>query len=159
MTMTDKEPKKQLTAKEYIVEQIAIFNPMKESFLKDMETLDLYTKRIHELCMTYEVSEIDAMRELGVEFREHMKTMKTSIAKMSVFSELVTLKYKEYLRKEIDDKFDCIDKAKLMYASIFNDVEMWRDIIERNGRLYTELQWTIKSLLWDKRSWEYMNLN
>lgn len=144
---------------DYIKKQIKDYEPMKKEFLALYSVMKDYETNVLETVKERSVSKIDIMRELWVDLRSHISSMRDSISIISIYAEITQLKYKELMMEEWMDKFEAIDKSKLMYKSIFWEVERWSAYVERVWRLYTVIQWEVKSLLWDKRAWEFMNLD
>lgn len=144
---------------EYIKKQIKDYEPMKKEFETLYSVMKDYETNVLETVKERSVSKIDIMRELWVELWSHISTMRDSISIISIYAEITQLKYKELMMEEWMDKFEAIDKSKLMYKSIFWEIDRWSAYVERVWRLYTVIQWEVKSLLWDKRAWEFMNLD
>lgn len=144
---------------DYIKKQIKDYEPMKKEFLSLYSVMKDYETNVLETVRMRSITNIDVLMELSVDLWKHIGLMRDSISIIWVYAELTQLKYKEMMMEEWMDKFEAIDKSKLMYKSIFWEVERWFMYVERVGRIYTKVEWEIKSLTWDKRAWEFMRLD
>lgn len=143
-------------ANDYVAKRIEMFQEMKKQYEADKKTMLLYETKMQKLIKDYDYTNLDVMRDIGIDIRLHIGKMRRYISEMMVFWDITSLEYKRLLRKENDDKFDCIDMAKLMFNNVFGDVAIWKDDIDWTGSLYRDFQATIKQLVWDKRAADYM---
>jgi hypothetical protein len=118
--------------------------------------MSLYEIKMQKLIKDYDYTNLDTMRDIWIEIRLHIGKMRRFISEITVFWDITSLEYKRLLRKEIDDKFDCMDMAKLMFNNVFSEVVIRKDDIDWTGSLYRDFQATIKQLVWDKRAADYM---
>lgn len=148
-----------MTSKEFIKEQIDIFDNMKENYGKYLEWLDGFIKNVTDLIKSHDETNIDFMIDVGVDMWTHISLMKKELATLKIHIELTALKYKRMLMKEWEDKWDAMDKMKLIEKNYFSQVEIREAELDWFGRLFTVFQWEIKKLWWDKRAWEYLQIN
>ena len=133
-----------------------MFQEMKKQYESYKKILDKYEVVVDKYIKDYDYTELNNMRDFAIDLRRHLWIMRRYIAEMVVFWDITSLEYKRLLRKEKDDKFDCMDMAKLMFNNVFGDVAIWKDDIDWTSKIYTELQSAIRSLTWDKRADDYM---
>ena len=148
-----------MTSKEFIKEQIDIFDNMKKNYGKYLEWLDGFIKNVTDLIKSHDETNIDFMIDVGVDMWTHISLMKKELATLKIHIELTALKYKRILMKEWEDKWDAMDKMKLIEKNYFSQVEIREAELDWFGRLFTVFQWEIKKLWWDKRAWEYLQIN
>ncbi len=148
-----------MTSKEFIKENIDVFNWMKENYEKYLDWLDKFIKKVDELIKSHDETNIDYMTDVGVDMWTHISLMKKELATLKIYIELTALKYKRMLMKEWEDKWEAMDKIKLIEKNYFSQVEIREAELEWFGRLFTIFQWEIKKLWWDKRAGEFLSLN
>lgn len=148
-----------MTSKEFIKENIDVFNWMKENYEKYLDWLDKFIKKVEELIKSHDETNIDYMVDVGVDMWIHISLMKKELATLKIYIELTALKYKRMLMKEWEDKWEAMDKMKLIEKNYFSQVEIREAELDWFGRLFTIFQSEIKKLWWDKRAGEFLSLN
>lgn len=148
-----------MTSKEFIKENIDVFNWMKENYEKYLDWLDKFIKNVEELIKSHDETNIDYMVDVGVDMWIHISLMKKELATLKIYIELTALKYKRMLMKEWEDKWEAMDKMKLIEKNYFSQVEIREAELDWFGRLFTIFQSEIKKLWWDKRAGEFLSLN
>lgn len=147
-----------MTPKEFLAEQTLLYDEVNKEYLSSAVVLDEYIKNIMDLVREHDESNIDIMKDIGLDFWLHISLMRKTLANMEIIMEITLLKYKRMLHREWKDKRDAMDDAKYLTNTTFKDVALFKAEIDWVWRLFTTLQWEIKNLVWNKRSSEYLSI-